>query len=92
MAAVMCRSFISLSCWLVAIEERRLSLLVQRGRGPWSAKWSSKGDRLIFSLRNFREDAPIFIRDLKPELANGILAHNLNYRSMRISNRLAQVR
>jgi hypothetical protein len=43
-------------------------------------------------LRNFREDAPVFIRDLKPELANGILAHNLNYRSMRASNRLAQVR
>ena len=43
-------------------------------------------------LRNFREDAPVFVRDLKPELANGILAHNLNYRSMRTSNRMAQVR
>ena len=66
--------------------------MVQRGRGPWSTQLSSKGDRLILSLRNFREDAPVFIGDLKPELAKAIFAYNLNYRSMRAGNRLAQVR
>ena len=91
MAAVMCKSFISFSCRLVALEGRRWSLLVQRGRGPWSTQLSSKGDRLILSLRNFRECAPVFVRDFKPQLADGILVHNLNYRSMRTSNRLAQV-
>ena len=65
---------------------------MRRSRSSGSANLSSKGDRLILSLRNFREGAPVFVRDLKPELANGILAHNLNYRSMRTSNRLTQVR
>ena len=42
-------------------------------------------------LRNLCEDATAFVRDLKPELAKAIFAHNLNYRSMCTSNRLAQV-
>ena len=66
--------------------------MIKRGRGPWSAKLSSKGNCLILSLRNLCEDATAFVRDLKPELAKAIFAHNLNYRSMRTSNRLAQVR
>jgi len=42
-------------------------------------------------LLNLREDAPAFVRDLKPKLA-GIFAHDANSCSVRTNNRLTQVR